>query len=110
MTDQDIYRLIHLPKTILSKTPFTGYREENGYKRCDLDLQAVDGSAMFRVFIRQNTNFIENFSIGLLYHTGDRMLRTIALVRYNGPHGETSRNPDGHFGNPHIHRITETEN
>ena len=52
-----------------------------------------DGSAMFRVFIRQNTNFIENFSIGLLYHTGDRMLRTIALVRYNGPHGETSPEP-----------------
>ena len=31
------------------------------------------------------------------------------MVRYNGPHGESSRDPDGHYASPHIHRITQAE-
>ena len=31
------------------------------------------------------------------------------MVRYNGPHGESSRDPDGHYAAPHIHRITQEE-
>ena len=58
---------------------------------------------------RQNEKFIENFSIGLRYKTGDDSLGTITLIRYNGPHGETSRSPDGHYNKPHIHRITASE-
>ena len=34
---------------------------------------------------------------------------SITLVRYNGPHGESSRSADGHFARPHIHRITAQE-
>ena len=36
-------------------------------------------------------------------------LGAITLVRYNGPHGESSRAPDGHYAKPHIHRITQQE-
>jgi hypothetical protein len=39
----------------------------------------------------------------------DLPLGAITLVRYNGPHGETSRAPDGHYAKAHIHRITEQE-
>lgn len=63
----------------------------------------------FTVFTRQNIVFIENFSIGLRYQTNDPKLGTVTLVRYNGPHGEYSRHPDGHHAVPHIHRITATE-
>lgn len=63
----------------------------------------------FTVFIRQNDKFIENFSIGLRHKTKDRTLGTITLLRYNGPHGESSRGPGGHFGRPHIHRVTARE-
>ena len=52
---------------------------------------------------------IENFSVGLRYHTNDQKIPAITLVRYNGPHGEYSRHPDGHYAKPHIHRITEEE-
>ena len=110
MTDNDIERLIYLPKTIQAKNPAVGYREVNEQRRCDLDLRATseDGPS-FSVFVRQNLVFNENFSIGLRYFTGDRRLGTLTLTRYNGPHGEYSRHPDGHFAQPHIHRITEAE-
>lgn len=110
LTDQNIQRLIELPKLIVVKDPSKGFRDDRGYKRCDLDLlDASDSSLKFAVFVRQNTTFVENFSIGLRYQTGDSRLRTITLVRYNGPHGEYSRDPDGHYVSPHIHRITASE-
>ncbi len=58
------------------------------------------------VFIRQHSRFIENFSIGLRYRTRDRTPGTITLVRYNGPHGESSREPGDHYARAHIHRVT----
>ena len=110
LTDADIQYLLQLPKEITDKRPSSGYREDNGHKRCDLDLRAVSSErAGFKVFIRQNERFIENFSIGLLYLTGERNPAEITLVRYNGSHGETSRSAEDHYAKPHIHRITETE-
>ena len=110
LTDRELEQLIRLPKDIVSKTPSVGYRTENRSRRCELELTASSSpDAEFTVFIRQNDKFIENFSIGLRYKTKDRMLGTVTLIRYNGPHGETSRSPDGHFGRPHIHRVTAME-
>ncbi len=110
LTDHEIGRLIGLPKDIVSKTPSDGYRSENRSRRCELELTASESPDIeFTVFIRQNDKFIENFSIGLRYRTRDRRLGTVTLIRYNGPHGETSRGPDGHFGKSHIHRVTARE-
>ena len=110
LTDHEIESLVRLPKNIVSKTPAVGYRNENLHRRCELELTASSSPITeFTVFIRQNDKFIENFSIGLRYRTKDRTLGTITLVRYNGPHGETSRGPGGHFGRPHIHRVTARE-
>ena len=109
LTQQRIQDLIELPKTIVRRSPSLGYREENGHRRCDLELRSCgyDGS-VFAVFIRQNLQFAENFSIGLRYRA-DLPLGSITLVRYNGPHGESSQTQDGHFAQAHIHRITEQE-
>ena len=110
LTDQQILDLIACPKTIVQKEPARGYREENRQRRCDLELQAnEDNNLRFSVFVRHSTEFIENYSIGLRYQTNESRLGTITLVRYNGPHGETSRHPDGHYASPHIHRITASE-
>ena len=107
LNDQQIDGLIKIPKTIKVKTPVKGYKDEDGHKRCDLELEASsDNGAKFTVFIRQNNEFIENYSIGLRFQTNDRLLGTITLIRYNGPHGEYSLPQDGHFASPHIHRIT----
>ena len=110
LTDGEIEHLVRLPKDIISKAPTVGYRNENGSRRCELELMANSSpGAVFTVFIRQNDRFIENFSLGLHYRTGDRTVGAITLVRYNGPHGETSRGPGGHFDRPHIHRLTAQE-
>ena len=108
LSDQQIQDLLDLPKAIARKTPAREvYREENNQKRCDLELEALsDNGAKFFVFIRQSSKFIENFSIGLRYQTNIKSLGTITLIRYNGPHGESSRQPDGHYAKSHIHRIT----
>ena len=109
LTQQRIQELIRLPKTIVRRRPSHGYREESGSRRCDLDLRSHgqdDGT--FGVFIRQNIQFVENFSIGLRYRA-DSPLGAITLLRYNGPHGESSRAPDGHYAKSHIHRITQQE-
>lgn len=111
LTDADIADLISRPKKIVRKTPATGYIEQNQNRRCDLELVDIaDERCQYRVFIRQSTNFIENFTIGLRHRPmADPMFGTLTLVRYNGPHGEYSINPDGHYAVPHIHRITESE-
>ena len=111
LTDTDIGELIVRPKRIVNKSPASGYREQNQSRRCDLGLVDLeDERCEYRVFIRQNTNFIENFTIGLRHRpVGDPTLGTLTLVRYNGPHGEYSISSDGHYDVPHIHRITEAE-
>lgn len=117
MNDQDIQNLIESPKRILKKSPASGFNTVNGYKRCsvevvfdsDDDIVAWQG-AKFEVFIRQNVNFEDNFSVGLLFKPGISALpKDLPLVRCNGSHGEESRDEDGHFSHPHIHRITASE-
>ena len=111
LTDADIADLISRPKRIVKKSPASGYREDGQNRRCDLELVDIEDELLkYGVFIRQNTNFIENFTIGLSHRPqSDPTIRTLTLVRYNGPHGEYSINPDGHYAVPHIHRITESE-
>lgn len=110
MTDAEIRDLVVCPKAIDSKVPSRGYRYERIQRRCNLELTATADSRMrFSIFVRQNLRYIENFTVGLNYHSNDRRLGMITLVRYNGPHGEAGRQPDGHYAKFHIHRITAAE-
>ena len=109
-TDSRIQALIEIPKTIVRRVPAKGFRMEGNHNGCDVELNAAaENGVKFSVFIRQNREFIENFSIGLRCQVNMPPPKTVTLVRYNGPHGEASRDPDGHYALPHIHRITERE-
>ena len=109
-TDQEIQTLIECPKEIKQKQPSRGYKEEDGHRRCNLTLEgASDENKAFHIFIRQNSTFIENYSIGLQYKTGDKALGSVTLIRYNGPHGEVGKSRDDHHDRPHIHRLTAEE-
>lgn len=110
LTDQEIRNLVASSKRIINKSPAIGYDQKAGSRRCSLDLESIDeDDVSFSVFIRQNIQFIENYSIGLLYKTRNRNLKAITLVRYNGPHGASSRGEDGHYAMPHIHNMTAEE-
>ena len=108
MTEADLDELISCPKQITKATPAKGYKEADGHSRKDLEVETSADRA-YSVFIRQNAEFIENFSIGLRYNTRKKHMGMVTLVRYNGPHGEESRSEDGHYAAPHIHRITVDE-
>ena len=109
-TDQEIEGLVTRPKRITGREPARGYLEENRQRRCDLQLESMpDGAARFEAFIRQSTVFTENFTVGLRYLNYGSMPSRFNLVRYNGPHGESSHQEDGHYAKSHIHRITASE-
>ncbi len=110
LTDRRIQRLLDSSKTISKKKPARGYKDENRHKRWDLELEITSDRVLtLTVFVRQSIQFIENFSLGPRYQTNDPTLGAITLVRYNGPHGEFSKHPDGRRTKPHIHRITAAE-
>ncbi len=110
LTDEEIQYLIDAPKKITSKHPTKGYTEENGHKRCYLELAGISADGKnFSIFINQNNTFQENFSIGLRYKTKDKAFGSVTLIRYNGSHGETRKNQDNHYHQPHIHRLTAIE-
>ena len=110
LNDQQIQDLISQPKRIVEKDPARGYRDEHRQRRCDLQLERVsDGKLCFSVFVRQNLTFVENFSVGLRYRTENPGVPIVILTRYNGPHGEFGIQPDQHYAQPHIHRVTEVE-
>ena len=115
MTNKDIQDLINTPKRIHNKEPKKGYKTENGYKRCNLILIGGENNKIrFEVFIRQNQEFLENFSIGLVYKSSD-LQKSLNLIRYNGPHdSETMENNKknrgkSHHPMPHIHTMKEED-
>lgn len=110
LTNNQIDALVSAPKRITDRKPTEGYRLDRGHQRCDLELESIrDPKQRFAVFVRQNLEFVENFSVGLRYRSDHPRYKTLTLVRYNGPHGERSRSEDGHHSHPHIHYMRESE-
>lgn len=89
-------RLISCPKLIVLPQQ-KDFKIENKSKINDMKLLSEDEQYSFSVFIRQNTEFTENFSIGLIYR--DIIGKDFPLIRFNGNHGENKNN----FNHPHFH-------
>lgn len=110
LTNKQIEELIRCPKEVVEAHPKNGMLEDRRsafIKRRNLKLEAVNDDSEFEIFIRQNTVFIEQFSIGLLYKTNDKIMGRLLLMRYNGEHGQSDWSKDGHYQAFHIHKITE---
>lgn len=107
LRDREIEYLIKCDKIVI-EPPHKNFRLDGANKRNDLKVTAEDGNKLFSVFMRQNIEFQENFSIGLLYHLEGKK---VLLFRVNGNHGEVVTNPlrpSPHFGY-HTHKLTEEE-
>ncbi len=107
LRQNEIQRLIACPKRVEKSEPATGFNTENRSRRKNLELSAIEKGYVFKVFIRQSTELIENFSIGLIYKSGDKEKGNIMLIRFNGNHGDVDWSNDRHYSSFHIHRITE---
>ena len=100
-TEEILSELISCSKEIVE--PPKPFRDDRGYKKTNFTLHSIDQQYNFYVFIRQNTQFVENFSIGIDYNPKDEK-GTLALLRCNGPHGENNMYP--HHISSHIHKAT----
>lgn len=91
----------------ITDAPTRDFREEYRHRRKDFRLQAAnDPKLSFSVFMRQSLEFVEDFSLGLVYQSEDG--KRITLVRYNGQHHQSNDLYDlekPHF-QYHIHRAT----
>lgn len=110
LTTSEIKKLIGCPKKITGADPKKGMKPDNKsefVQRRNLDVCSLSGEEEFSVFLRKNVELTEQFSIGLQYKTKIKDQGAIVLLRYNGMHGTYNYSKDGHFGNFHIHRISE---
>lgn len=98
-TQSQLNDLISCEKTI-AKTPPRKFSRERGQCRLKFSVQSVEEQHQFTGYIRYNTKFEENFSVGLAYHPYDGS-GDIHLVRCNGMHGEHRMWP--HHDSCHIH-------
>jgi len=96
----DIDGLISCPKVVVDP-PKDKLYPKGAYWRNDMTLKSEDGAHLFRVYMRKNMRFEENYSIGLMYsapgHKGE-----IRLFACNGPHGPHINFP--HHTTPHVHQ------
>jgi len=99
-TDDELSNLVACPKQV-DDPPRREMRVEGKMKRNDMTLKSLDGKHSFRVFMRQSDDFIENFSIGLMYVPGEEP-GSFQLFRCNGQHGGERVHP--HHAVFHIHR------
>lgn len=109
-TQAQLDALIVCPKRI-TVPPKAKMAAERGSLRNGMELASADDKHRFRVFMRINEAFPENFSIGLVVLAKDAEgVVEIHLIRCNGPHegpvepaGTPTGVPNWHFGY-HIHR------
>ena len=99
-SQDELDELLACPKRTI-EPPKRSMRTEMGSHRNEALLESEDGRHRFRVFIRQNADFAENFSIGLEYHPREEA-GSITLLRCNGPHGPHKLWP--HHAQYHIHK------
>ena len=100
--EEYIAKLFGCPKEIL-EPPAKDYKEDRGHMKKNFTLQSLDGTFLFRCFIRYNVMFPENFTIGLDFNPREEK-GTICLLRCNGTHGETRQIP--HHASCHIHKAS----
>ena len=99
-TDELLVELVGCPKRI-TQPPRLQMKSEGAYLRNEMILESLDGKHGFRVFMRQNRDFPENFSIGLDYVPKEEP-GSFCLIRCNGVHGGHKVHP--HHLHCHVHR------
>jgi hypothetical protein len=106
LADEAIKELLQCPK-IITRRPRREMSVQGKHRKNDFELKSEDSSHTFYAFMRQSTEFPENFTIGLDYTSSPDGAR-ICLLRCNGPHGETVQLPStpGHHFVCHVHMAT----
>lgn len=98
---------------ICEKIPIKAERRkmilENRHYKNNIDLISTTGNYKFRMFMRQSDEFIEDFSIGLIWTNANEVvniMKPMILLRCQGPHdGKQPLDSDVHHSY-HTHTLT----
>lgn len=109
MTAKEIHDLIVCEKNVIS-SDYKTLKQDNQHMKANIDLEDKNKNK-FRLFIRQSSEFLEDFSIGLLLLKPNAFDENAILVRFQGPH-DTLFNP--RLGNDlhcvfHSHILSEDD-
>ncbi|HUT02662.1 MAG TPA: hypothetical protein VM163_02075 [bacterium] len=83
-TDREIDYLIRCKKRVI-QPPRKKMSDVQGSLRNEMTVESVEERYHFHIFMRQNIDFNENFSIGLVFLPSDGRQK-IRLIRFNGVH------------------------
>lgn len=106
ITDERISDLLLLNKQVTNRNA-RNVEEGKHWKR-DYQVVSVDTDDDFAIFVRQHREMVDNFSVGLIWHskTGE----SVTLLRCNGashPHTNHIEGTKFGIGNYHVHMATE---
>ena len=108
LSDDFIQELISCPKKPLNAERKKLLLENRHYKN-NIALTSIDGKYQYKMFMRKSDEFIEDFSIGLIWTNANEHInisKSIILLRCQGPHdGKQPLDSDTHHSY-HTHTIT----
>ena len=109
LTSNEIAALIKEPKEISPKARSNRFKLQDQHRRYSLYLISLTNpESMYHVFMNQNVNNTDNFSIGLRFRKSSHHV-FVTLTRYNGPHRTFEEYPGDHHVKPHKHYVTPDE-
>ena len=85
---------------------------ENRSNRNSFELESIDEKYQFRLFLRQSEEFVEDFSVGLIWTNSNRytsIKKPIILTRYQGPHDSKAPFESDTHHSFHIHELTNED-
>ena len=82
---------------------------KNRSYRNKISLESIDGKYTYRMFIRQSSEFLEDFSVGLIWtnpQNYSNINRLIIMLRCQGPHDSQKPLSYDNHHSYHMHKIT----
>lgn len=103
--------LIKCPKTII-KADRRSMVEKNRSYRNNIRLESEDGKYNFIMFMRQSSEFLEDFSVGLIWTNANEYWNTkkqLILIRCQGPHDSKQEFESDPHHSYHIHQLSSKD-
>lgn len=111
ITEELINELITCPKNVV-KADRKRMQLVNRSLRNKVSLISTDGNYTYDLFLRQSEEFVEDFSVGLIWTNAYKYIdvnKEIILIRFQGPHDSGQPLGEDLHHDYHIHRTTVTD-
>lgn len=103
--------LIECPKIVI-KADRKNMIEKNRSYRNNVQLKSKDGKYSFIMFMRQSSEFLEDFSVGLTWTNANEYWnakKPIILIRCQGPHDSKQDFESDPHHSYHIHKLSPAD-